>query len=504
MEKDAQRPKKKGPKFRKKEKKKPTDGKTLAERIISQRAAQGNGDDSDYGTTERNDNQVQGGKNSENRDDLSPSKSVDISHLTGNEKRSPTPEPTLGENHSGSGTDQNGQQTQSTNDGTGTSDKPQETAKKPPSSTSDSPPPPHAKDDANESEEVKDSKQKNHQEGSRPGSASSARSQSVNNSKDSDKATAASDERSQEKHSTNSSDNLQVNEQEQQQQQGSRSPESSPTSTGKADEEVVADDDDAGNSQTDTKSKTSVQNSTNRQNNGAEDSIDASINVKDGDSSTDSDELRLTAGSSSAEVNANSENDDSSLQDSGKTETSRTNSAEKDASAHIELGSDNSETPTNQNVDASIHASTENNPEVPSGSSDGGLAESPSSTQPKSNDPKLENSSEDKIDQPSENSAAVKNGELPRSNTFVKGSGGDSPSENDPVAKFVKKDLDKMDSIEIDACMKTLEEMVDQSLQSLVSGDKEEPKVLPINEELKKKVLSEDFQKKIDSFLADL
>ncbi|XP_014774535.1 clumping factor A isoform X2 [Octopus bimaculoides] len=444
----------------------------------------GNGDDSDYGTAERNGNQVQEGKVSENRDDLSPSESVDISHLTGNEKRSPTPEPTLGENHSGSATDQNGQQTQSTNGDTRASDKPQKAANKP----SDSPPPSHAKADANESEELKDTKQKNRQEGSRTGSASSARSQSVNNSKDSDKAAAASDERSQEKHSANSSDNLLINAQEQQQQQGSRSPGSSPTSTGKADEEA------AGNSQTDTKSKTSVQNSTSRQNNGADDSIDASINVKDGDSSTDSDELRLTAGSSSAEVNANSKNDDSSLQDSEK----------KDAAGRIELGSDNSEAPTNQNVDASIHTSTENTPEAPSGSSDGDLAESSSSTQPKSNDPKLENSSDDKIDQPSENSPAVKNGELPRSDTFVKDSGGDSPSENDPVSKFVNKDLDKMDSIEIDACMKTLEEMVDQSLQSLVSGDKEEPKVLPINEELKKKVLSEDFQKKIDSFLTDL
>lgn len=306
-------------------------------------------------------------------------------------------------------------------------------------------------------EELKDSKQNDRQEGSRTGSASSAHSQSVNktthnnnddnsdnNSKDNDTADGRS---SQEK--------------QQQQQQGSYSQRNSPALTGRADKEA------------------------------GDDSRNASVNVKDNNSSTDI-----------------------LLQASEKAETSGIDSAKNDSeSGNIESGSDNSKAATDQSLDASVETSTEQNSKIFSESSNEALAELSSSTQAKSeestegkppaepNDPEVETSSEDKIDQPSENPPAEKDGELPRSNTFVKDS---SPSENDPVSKFAKKDLDTMDSVEIDACMKTLEEMVDQSLQSLMSGDKEEPEVLPANAELKKKILSEDFQKKIDSFLSDL
>ena len=64
----------------------------------------------------------------------------------------------------------------------------------------------------------------------------------------------------------------------------------------------------------------------------------------------------------------------------------------------------------------------------------------------------------------------------------------------------VNEDLDTVNNFELEA----LEKMVDHDLQSLVSGTSAEENTTVINKDLRNKVLSEEFQRKIDKFLNDI
>ncbi|XP_014789739.1 merozoite surface protein 2 isoform X1 [Octopus bimaculoides] len=77
-------------------------------------------------------------------------------------------------------------------------------------------------------------------------------------------------------------------------------------------------------------------------------------------------------------------------------------------------------------------------------------------------------------------------------------------SETEQRPRIRRRGTFTVDSEDIDMCMRTLEKMVDQNLNNLASGTTEEPNISRDNEELKRKVLGADFQKKIDTFLNDI